>query len=783
MICEYCGETFDSKEEFETHVQAHRPSSRFKRTQKSLNITSQYERIFNQENSLDDVFNDRKGIKEVLQYELLKKNVVKASINVLCTFVKPSDDGQESDKITLPLHSKYYTLYRMQTFKKFINLCKTDVMTRLDDLTLRGSGWRIQYIHKMTISTAKMPDLVGGCQDGNDINVKHLKRGRYLVNPPSADNGCFYYCIAHHLTKSMNKNVLADYISDHFNKVTTTGGVRISQIAKFEKQNKHLDIAINVVHCNNTNGTIFPLYSSKNRNAKHRISLLLYFAKTLQDMGHYIYISNFDKYASYRYTKTRKRNVDGEMKVTFETEYVPGYYCHNCLLRFVRKSTFKNHITLCNENQTQKVIIPKKQTFMQFNCLRKSYPLPLVGFCDFESRMVECAYCNVCMDARECTHSTTNVNQHEAFAFCLMIFDRNNELVLEYTYAGDDCVEKLIDYLLQNEDKLKLLFTKCLPLTWTKRERQQYEKSTSCGICGKDIHNTDIKVRHHEHYTGKYISAAHADCNLNARLYDCVIPIFFHNLAGYDVNFIVRALDKVKTGCTVHVLPHNTEKIRKLDLNSYSFMDSLDFLSAGLAELTNDLVLSNHDFPLMKKANMFKTEEERLLLLRKGVFPYSIVRDHVQLLLINQLPKKEDFYSDLTQKHISDEDYKHAQLVWKTFKCKNLLEYCFLYLKLDTILLSESFLKFRNLLIDEENLDACQFLSTPHLSFHLMLKITKVNLEYLSDSSMIFFLNNAIRGGHSYVNVRHAEKNEEENQHLAYWDCKYNRCFLYLMYS
>jgi hypothetical protein len=96
------------------------------------------------------------------------------------------------------------------------------------------------------------------------------------------------------------------------------------------------------------------------------------------------------------------------------------------------------------------------------------------------------------------------------------------------------------------------------------------------------------------------------------------------------------------------------------------------------------------------------------------------------------------------------------------------LEYCFLYLKLDTILLSEAFLKFRNLLIDEVNLDACQFLSTPHLSFHLMLKVTKVNLEYHSDSEAVDFLTQAIRGGHSYVNVRHAE--QEVDRKLGYFD-------------
>ena len=34
------------------------------------------------------------------------------------------------------------------------------------------------------------------------------------------------------------------------------------------------------------------------------------------------------------------------------------------------------------------------------------------------------------------------------------------------------------------------------------------------------------------------------------------------------------------------------------------------------------------------------------------------------------LPPKEEFFSKLDNEHITDEDYKHAQEVWKKFGCK-----------------------------------------------------------------------------------------------------------------
>ena len=43
------------------------------------------------------------------------------------------------------------------------------------------------------------------------------------------------------------------------------------------------------------------------------------------------------------------------------------------------------------------------------------------------------------------------------------------------------------------------------------------------------------------------------------------------------------------------------------------------------------------------------------------------------------LPDKESFYSNLNLESITDEDYVHAQKVWKVFDIKNLGKYHDLY--------------------------------------------------------------------------------------------------------
>ena len=47
------------------------------------------------------------------------------------------------------------------------------------------------------------------------------------------------------------------------------------------------------------------------------------------------------------------------------------------------------------------------------------------------------------------------------------------------------------------------------------------------------------------------------------------------------------------------------------------------------------------------------------------------------------LPDKESFYSELNKEDITDEEYEHAQKVWKVFEIKNLGEYHDLYVQSD----------------------------------------------------------------------------------------------------
>ena len=62
----------------------------------------------------------------------------------------------------------------------------------------------------------------------------------------------------------------------------------------------------------------------------------------------------------------------------------------------------------------------------------------------------------------------------------------------------------------------------------------------------------------------------------------------------------------------------------------------------------------------------YYSDNQLSLLLRKGVYPYDYV-DYMKKLDETSLPPKEAFYSKFTDEGIIDEDYQHAQTVWKEF--------------------------------------------------------------------------------------------------------------------
>jgi len=73
-------------------------------------------------------------------------------------------------------------------------------------------------------------------------------------------------------------------------------------------------------------------------------------------------------------------------------------------------------------------------------------------------------------------------------------------------------------------------------------EKDQLEAKSqeNCKYCGNPLLQKNFRdaVKDHCHITGRYRGAAHAECNKKLRINPKTdqIPVFFHNLSGYDAH-------------------------------------------------------------------------------------------------------------------------------------------------------------------------------------------------------------------------------------------------------
>ena len=292
-------------------------------------------------------------------------------------------------------------------------------------------------------------------------------------------------------------------------------------------------------------------------------------------------------------------------------------------------------------------------------------------------------------------------------------------------------------------------------------DENNYQNSDDCWICNKKIIKNKDKVRNHCHITGKYRGPAHSQCNLKLKR-PRKLPIIFHNLEGYDGHLFFRELNKYKD-IDIQVIPKSSEKYMSIIINkNIIFLDSLQFYKGSLDSLAGNL--QDSDFKhLMSEFPPNKLE----ILRKKDAYPYEWV-DSCEKFKYTELPPKECFYSsikdgkrDNDNGYISDDQYSHLKNVWNTFSFNTFKDFHNHYLKKDVLLLADVFEKFISTCLEYYNLDPCHYFSSPGFSWDAMLKMTKVELEKISNADMHLFIERGMRRGLCYVSKRYCKANNE----------------------
>ena len=689
-----------------------------------------------------NIFNSNRNIKTILYLHCLMRYVV---------------DG---DLKKFAFHSKGLKLV----------LEGTDIIKLYDEMTdeieeeiqrveeAESSGWVFHEVISLVLHTTRWEPLYGSSYIPLD---PYLANKKAIINMKNEDDKCFMWCVLRALyPKDKNAERIDKDLKSKQDIINMKGicyPVSLNGIKRFEDLNPN--ISISVLGYNKEEG-VFPLRISKYTGCDYDIVLLLLKEAEKGENGeikektHYTLVKNKSALIA-----SQKNNHKGKR-----------HLCLNCLNSFNTSESLNKHKEHCYENKSVKITMPPQNTYLRFKNFHHSEKAPFAVYADFESLIKPLDNC----DPDPNKSYTKKYQKHEPISFSYYIAVNGvffKPVLRKYTKTkpeDTDAIDVFIKWLEKDVKTIANIEPK--EMIFTEEDIKHFNNASDCWICGEELGND--RVRDHCHFTGRYRGPAHNKCNLKYRK-PKNIPVFFHNLSGYDSHLFIKKLASPDKNENIDCIPNNEEKYisfsktivtgqytnKKGEIKNKTFKivfkDSLKFMSSSLEALVNNL-------PKDAFKNLIKyfAPNQAELLKQKGFYPYEYM-DSEEKFNDTKLPPREAFYSRLSGKGITEKDYKHAGDVWNSFKMKTFKEYHELYNITDVLLLADVFENFRELCLKIYGLDPVYYFTAPGLAWDACLKITDIDLELLSDLNMLLMFEKGIRGGISIISNRYGEANNK----------------------
>ena len=631
-----------------------------------------------------------------------------------------------------------------------------------------GSGWLFEKVIKLVLHTTRWDPINAGSYMELPPALKNTKA---IINMKNQDDKCFMWSVLRALNlKDKNNERIDNYLKSKEDTLNMQGiqyPVDFRGIDRFESQNPEISITVLGY---NKDERVYPLKVSKYTGCEYDIVLLL-----IKDgeKSHYCLV----------------KNTSALLASQINNHKGTSHICLNCINGFKSPDSLNKHKEYCYNNECVKITMPPPGTYLKFKNFRCSEKAPFAIYADFESLIKPMDNC----DPDPNKSYTKKYQKHKPSGFSYYIISLYESVFksVKRTYTKTkeeepDAEDVFVKWL--EEDVKEIANIKPKKMVFTKEDEKQFNKASDCWICGEELNNQD-RVRDHCHYTGRYRGAAHNNCNLNYSKPKGV-PVFFHNLTGYDSHLFIKNLGSPNKKETIECIPNNEEKYitftKNIIVGQYTnkkgevkdktfkivFKDSLKFMSSSLEALVKNL-------PKDGFINLLKyfTPEQVELIKQKGFYPYEYI-DSIEKFNEPNPPPQKAFFSKLTGRGISEKNYKHVLNVWHTFKIKTFKDYHELYNETDVLLLADVFENFRDLCLKIYGLDPVYYFTAPGLAWDACLKMTDIDLELLSDPDMLLMFEKGIRGGISMISNRYGKANNK------YMKKGFNRNKLkkYLMY-
>ena len=714
--------------------------------------------LTNRQDPLIQLQNTRSVIKNNLLKVLNEMKGLKFNETLKITFEKQK--GDELIEKEAYFNAKPQTVTNDVDIDNLLQITQQQIVNMIQQWISEGSAWIIKSVDSHFINVVRYRPLRGSSYIPLPKELQNSAKG--IINMKNNDDECFRWChIRHLLPQNKDPQRIKECDKKYVEKLDYSGiefPVSVKQFNKIEKQN-----SINVNVFGYEEGQKYPFYLSKEK-FNSCLNLLLI---TEGEVQHYCLIKDFNKFM-HNQTKYNGRK----------------HFCMYCLQCLSSKEHLEKHKVVCIEiNGKQSIEMPGPESTITYKNYRKQLPAPFVIYADFEA---------ITEKVSEKASQKSYTEQYQKHTACgygykvVCCYDDKFSKPIK-VFRGEMAIHKFMEDMLAEVKYCQKVnrthFIK--PIEMTDEDEESFKRAKECHICKIPYITSDVRVRDHCHATGKYRGSAHEDCNLNF-VFTNKIPVVFHNLKGYDSHFIMQEIGNIvkkkayfdkkgkKHEMSINVIPCNMEKYLAFMLGLHLvFIDSFQFMSSSLSNLVNNLPAD-----AFKHTGQVFQGEKLSLMTKKGVYPYDYMNSFEKF-EDSRLPKKEDFFSIMNNEHITDQEYQHAQTVWKTFNLKTMGEYHDLYLKSDILLLTDVFENFRKACQQYYELDPAHYFTSPGLSWDAMLKMTKTELELISDVDMFQFIEKGMRGGISYIANRYGKANnkymenynpDEASKYIVYLD-------------
>ena len=760
-------------------------------------------------NNLLKILNEMKGLKfnETLKIKFEKQN------------------GDELIEEKAYLNAEKQTVTNDTEIAELLQITQQQILNKIQKWISKGSGWTIKSVDGHFINVIKYRPLRGFSYIPLPKELRHPAKG--IINMKNNDNECFRWChIRHLLPQNEHPERIKKCDKKYVEKLDYSGiefPVSVKQYNKIEKQN---NIRVNVFGYEENQPYV--IYVSKEK-FNSCLNLLLI---TEGEVGHYCLLKDFNKFM-YNQTKHKgRKHFCMYCLQCFSSERVLNNHKVDCIEingeQAIKMPEPGSKIAFTNYRKQLPapfVIYADFEAITEKVSQKKSHT-------EQYQKHTACGYGYKVV----CCYDDKFSKPIKIYRGEMTIQKFMKDMLAEVEYCKE-VVENHFTKPLEMTDEDEESFQRAQQCHICKKPFGIDEDGVR-NVGGKNIKKVkikNVKVRDHCHVTGKYRGAAHVSCNLNFQLTN-KIPVVFHNLKGYDSHFIMQEIGDIakknvyvdekgrEHEMRINVIPHNMEKYMAFMLGpNLVFIDSFQFMSSSLENLVKNItkcgkcdacnpgncikrIVDSEDHVMQHKTSFscgecincknsskscmklnhdnliytpkeFEGEQLRLMI-KKGVYPYDYM-DSFKKFEDDKLPKKEDFFSIMNNKHITDEEYKHAQNVWNKFGLTSMGEYHDLYLKSDILLLADVFENFRKACQQYYELDPAHYFTTPGLSWDAMLKTTETELELMSDVDMFQFIEKGMRGGISYIANRYGKANnkymknynpEEVSKYIMYLD-------------